>query len=103
MPPRFALRRRIVASIGNRFLTQTVRNWKAEKILCAGGTYDRRRCGSASSAKKTLKGEAILEHLGMAATQIDQFTQALFGKVESVLIVCAVLILVVGVPLHWLR
>jgi len=39
----------------------------------------------------------------MAAPQIDQFTQALFGKVESVLIVCAILILVVGIPLIWLR
>ena len=39
----------------------------------------------------------------MAATQIDQFTQALFGKVESVLILCAILILVVGIPLMWLR
>jgi Na+/melibiose symporter-like transporter len=50
-----------------------------------------------------LKGGAILEHLGMAAPQIDQFTQALFGKVESIIIVCAVLILVVGIPLYWLR
>jgi hypothetical protein len=50
-----------------------------------------------------LKRETILEHLGMAAPQIDQFTQALFGKVESVIIVCAILILVVGIPLHWLR
>ena len=49
-----------------------------------------------------MKGEGILEHLGMAA-QIDQFTQALFGKAESVLIVCAVLIVVVGIPLYWLR
>src|SRR5204863_6714681 len=39
----------------------------------------------------------------MAAAQIDQFTQALFGKVESVLILCAILILVVGIPLMWLR
>jgi Topoisomerase DNA binding C4 zinc finger len=39
----------------------------------------------------------------MAALQIDQFTQALFGKVESVLIVCAILIVVVGIPLIWLR
>jgi Topoisomerase DNA binding C4 zinc finger len=39
----------------------------------------------------------------MAAPQIDQFTQALFGKVESVLIVCAILIVVVGIPLYWLR
>jgi hypothetical protein len=39
----------------------------------------------------------------VAATQIDQFTQALFGKVESVIIVCAILILVVGIPLYWLR
>jgi len=39
----------------------------------------------------------------MAAPQIDQFTQALFGKVESVLILCAILILVVGIPLMWLR
>ena len=39
----------------------------------------------------------------MAAAQIDQFTQALFGKAESVMIVCAVLILVVGIPLYWLR
>jgi len=39
----------------------------------------------------------------MAATQIDQFSQALFGKVESVLILCAILILVVGIPLMWLR
>src|SRR5438876_4603047 len=38
----------------------------------------------------------------MAAAQIDQFTQALFGKVESVIIVCAILILVVGIPLYWL-
>ena len=53
--------------------------------------------------KKALKREAILEHLGMAAPQIDQFTQALFGKVESVIIVCAILILVVGTPLYWLR
>ena len=50
-----------------------------------------------------MKGEAILEHLGMAATQMDQFTQALFGKVESVIIVSAILILVVGIPLYWLR
>ena len=39
----------------------------------------------------------------MAAAQIDQFTEALFGKVESVIIVCAILILVVGIPLYWLR
>ena len=39
----------------------------------------------------------------MAALQIDQFPQALFGKVESVIIVCAILILVVGIPLYWLR
>ena len=39
----------------------------------------------------------------MAAAQIDQFTQALFGKAESVLIVCAILIVVVGIPLYWLR
>ena len=44
-----------------------------------------------------------MEHLAVAATQIDQFTQALFGKVESVIIVCAILILVVGIPLYWLR
>jgi len=50
-----------------------------------------------------LKGEGILEHLGMAATQIDQFTQALFGKAESVIIVCAILTVVVGIPLYWLR
>jgi hypothetical protein len=39
----------------------------------------------------------------MAAAQIDQFTQALVGKVESVLVVCAILIVVVGIPLIWLR
>ena len=39
----------------------------------------------------------------MAALQMDQFTQALFGKAESVMIVCAILILVVGIPLYWLR
>src|SRR5205809_5259110 len=39
----------------------------------------------------------------MAALQIDQFTQALFGIAESVLIVCAILIVVVGIPLFWLR
>ena len=50
-----------------------------------------------------MKGDGILEHLGMAATQIDQFTQALFGKAESVLIVSAILVLVVGIPLYWLR
>jgi hypothetical protein len=53
--------------------------------------------------KKTLKGVAILEYLGMAAAQINQFTEALFGKVESVLVVCAILIVVVGIPLYWLR
>src|SRR5262245_54354128 len=31
------------------------------------------------------------------------FTQALFGKVESVIVVCAILILVVGIPLYWLK
>ena len=50
-----------------------------------------------------MKGEAILDHLGMAATQIDQFTQALFGQIESVAVVCAILILVVGIPLYCLR
>ena len=39
----------------------------------------------------------------MLIAQNDQFTQALFGKLESVLIVCAILIVVVGIPLHWLR
>ena len=39
----------------------------------------------------------------MLIVQTEQFTQALFGKVESVIIVCAVLILVVGIPLYWLR
>ena len=50
-----------------------------------------------------MKGDGILEHLGMAAAQIDQFTQALFGKAESVIIGCAILVLVVGIPLYWLR
>src|SRR5882724_3933686 len=39
----------------------------------------------------------------MLIAQIDQFTQALFGKAESVLIVCPILIVVVGIPLYWLR
>jgi hypothetical protein len=39
----------------------------------------------------------------MLNAQTDQFTEALFGKAESVLVVCAVLILVVGIPLYWLR
>jgi hypothetical protein len=39
----------------------------------------------------------------MLVPQNDQFTQALFGKVESVLVVCAILIVVVGIPLYWLR
>jgi hypothetical protein len=39
----------------------------------------------------------------MLIAQNDQFTQALFGKAESVIIVCAILILVVGIPLYWLR
>jgi hypothetical protein len=39
----------------------------------------------------------------MLIAQNDQFTQALFGKLESVLIVCAILIVVVGIPLYWLR
>jgi hypothetical protein len=39
----------------------------------------------------------------MLIAQIEQFTQALFGKVESVLVVCAILIVVVGIPLYWLR
>ena len=50
-----------------------------------------------------MKREAILEHLGMATTQIDQFTQALFGKAESVIILCAILTVVVGIPFYWLR
>ena len=50
-----------------------------------------------------MKGEGVLEHLAMATAQIDQFTQALFGKAELVIIVCAILILVVGIPLYWLR
>ena len=39
----------------------------------------------------------------MLIAQTERFTQALFGKVESVIIVCAILILVVGTPLYWLR
>ena len=39
----------------------------------------------------------------MLIAQNDQFIQALFGKAESVLIVCAILIVVVGIPLCWLR
>src|SRR6266540_3404664 len=39
----------------------------------------------------------------MLIAQTDQFTQVLFGKVESIIIVCAILILVVGIPLYWLR
>ena len=39
----------------------------------------------------------------MLIAQNGQFTQALFGRIESVLIVCAVLILVIGIPLYWLR
>src|SRR5436309_4147213 len=39
----------------------------------------------------------------MLIAQADQFTQALFGKIESIIIVCAILILVVGIPLYWLR
>ena len=39
----------------------------------------------------------------MLVAQVGQFTQALFGKAESVIIVSAILILVVGIPLYWLR
>ena len=39
----------------------------------------------------------------MATAQIDQFTQALFGNAESVIIVCAILTVVVGIPLYCLR
>lgn len=39
----------------------------------------------------------------MLAAQIDDFTQALFGRVEAVIIVCAILILVVGIPFYWIR
>jgi hypothetical protein len=39
----------------------------------------------------------------MLIPQIDQLTQALFGRVEAVIIFCAILILVVGIPLYWLR
>ena len=39
----------------------------------------------------------------MLIAQNDQFTQALFGKAESVIIVCAILTVVVGIPLYWLR
>src|SRR4051812_7647087 len=39
----------------------------------------------------------------MLNAQTEQFMQALFGRIESVLILCAILILVVGIPLIWLR
>jgi hypothetical protein len=39
----------------------------------------------------------------MLSAQNDQFIQALFGKAESAIIVSAILILVVGIPLYWLR
>jgi len=39
----------------------------------------------------------------MLILQIDRFTHDLFGKVESVIVVCAILILVVGIPLYWLK
>ena len=39
----------------------------------------------------------------MLSAQNDQFIQALFGKAESAIIVSAVLILVLGIPLYWLR
>src|SRR5690242_13253292 len=39
----------------------------------------------------------------MLIAQTDQFMQALFGKAESFIVICAVLILVVGLPLYWLR
>src|SRR5262245_60505533 len=39
----------------------------------------------------------------MLILQVDQFTQALFGKVESVIVVCGILILVIGIPLYWLK
>ena len=39
----------------------------------------------------------------MLIAQTDQFIQALFGKAQSAIIVSAILILVVGIPLYWLR
>ena len=39
----------------------------------------------------------------MLSAQNDQFIQALFGKAQSAIIVSAILILVVGIPLYWLR
>src|SRR6516162_6669532 len=39
----------------------------------------------------------------MLIAQTEQFTQGLFGELESVVIVCGILILVVGIPLYWLK
>jgi len=39
----------------------------------------------------------------MAIAQIDQFSQALTGKIASVLILGAILVMFVGLPLFWFR
>jgi len=39
----------------------------------------------------------------MAIAQIDQFTQALTGTMVQVIVVCAILVAVVGLPLYWFR
>src|SRR5438552_18437691 len=39
----------------------------------------------------------------MAIAQIDQVTQALTGTMVQVIVVCAILVAVVGLPLYWFR
>jgi hypothetical protein len=60
----------------------------------------------ASSRQLTPERRALVRlllHDYVTAAQFDQFTQALFGEVESIIIVWAILIAVVGIPLIWLR
>ena len=39
----------------------------------------------------------------MAIAQIDQFSQALTGKIVPVIILGAILVVLVGLPLYWFR
>jgi len=58
---------------------------------------------SQGSKKKDLKMSHEFSGIPTCSLQIDHFTQALFGKAESIIIDCAILILVVRIPLYWLK
>ena len=39
----------------------------------------------------------------MAIAQLDQFSQALTGRIVQIIVVCAFLVVLVGLPLYWFR